>query len=162
MLACSSLIFITNVGHSIYKKSYAYTSSFSLLLVSSVMWHGTRITLWFWIDQLALYNLVIVSIFMRKYLSTFYNDINILLFIICLGLYGFEKVFLSNNIVLDTMCHMLIHFIGCIGQHIILYNLDFDIPDLIELNATKKSETTKGTISSRYTDSFFLEDKFRS
>ena len=158
MLACSSLIFVTNVGHSIYKKSYAYTSTFSLLVVSSVMWHGTRITLWFWIDQIALYNLVIVSIFMRKYLSKKYNDINILLFIICLGLYAIEKVFFHNNLLLDTICHMLIHFIGCIGQHIILYNLDFDIPDLIELNASKKSETTKGTISSRNTNSFFLEN----
>jgi hypothetical protein len=158
MLACSSLIFVSNVGHSIYKKSYAYTSSFSLLVVSSVMWHGTRITLWFWIDQIALYNLVIVSIFMRRYLSKKYNDINIFVFIICLVLYGFEKVFFRNNLVLDTICHMLIHFIGCIGQHIILYNLDFDIPDLIELNASKKSETTKGTISSRNTNSFFLEN----
>ena len=148
MLACSSLIFVSNVGHSIYKKSYAYTSSFSLLVVSSVMWHGTRITLWFWIDQIALYNLVIVSIFMRRYLSKKYNDINIFVFIICLGLYAIEKVFFQNNLVLDTICHMLIHFIGCIGQHIILYGLDFDIPKLIELNATKKSETTKGSDSS--------------
>lgn len=124
MLACSSLIFVSNVGHSIYKKSYMYTSTFSLLVVSSVMWHGTRITVWFWIDQIALYNLVIVSIFMRKYLSKKYNDINILLFIICLGLYAIEKVFFSNNLFLDTICHMLIHFIGCIGQHIILYGLD--------------------------------------
>jgi len=158
MLACSSLIFVSNVGHSIYKKSYAYTSTFSLLVVSSVMWHGTRITLWFWIDQIALYNLVIVSIFMRRYLSKKYNDINILLFIICLGLYGFEKVFLTNNLVLDTICHMLIHFIGCIGQHIILYGLDFDIPDLIELNASEENKTTKRTNSSRNTNSFFLEN----
>jgi Na+/H+ antiporter NhaC len=78
-----------------------YTSTFSFLVVSSVMWHGTRITLWFWIDQIALYNLVIVSIFMRRYLSKKYNDINIFLFVICLGLYGFEKVFLRNNLVLD-------------------------------------------------------------
>ena len=129
----SSLIFITNVGHSIYKKSYMYTSTFSFLLVSSVMWHGTRLTVWFW---------------MRKYLSDVYNDFNILLFIVCIELYAIEKVFFQNNIVLDTICHMLIHFIGCIGQHIILYGLDFDIPKLIELNATKKSETTKGSDSS--------------
>lgn len=144
----SSLIFITNVGHSIYKKSYMYTSTFSFLLVSSVMWHGTRLTVWFWIDQIALYNLVIVSLLMRKYLSDVYNDFNILLFIVCIELYAIEKVFFQNNIVLDTICHMLIHFIGCIGQHIILYGLDFDIPKLIELNATKKSETTKGSDSS--------------
>lgn len=144
----SSLIFITNVGHSIYKKSYMYTSTFSFLLVSSVMWHGTRLTVWFWIDQIALYNLVIVSLLMRKYLSDVYNDFNILLFIVCIELYAIEKVFFQNNIVLDTICHMLIHFIGCIGQHIILYGLDFDIPDLIELNATKKIETTKGSDSS--------------
>ena len=144
----SSLIFITNVGHSIYKKSYMYTSTFSFLLVSSVMWHGTRLTVWFWIDQIALYNLVIVSLLMRKYLSDFYNYFNILLFIVCIELYAIEKVFFQNNIVLDTICHMLIHFIGCIGQHIILYGLDFDIPDLIELNATKKIETTKGSDSS--------------
>ena len=144
----SSLIFITNVGHSIYKKSYMYTSTFSFLLVSSVMWHGPRLTVWFWIDQIALYNLVIVSLLMRKYLSDFYNYFNILLFIVCIELYAIEKVFFQNNIVLDTICHMLIHFIGCIGQHIILYGLDFDIPDLIELNATKKIETTKGSDSS--------------
>jgi len=148
MLIYSSLIFITNVGHSIYKKSYMYTSTFSFLLVSSVMWHGTRLTVWFWIDQIAIYNLVIVSLLMRKYLSDVYNDFNILLFIVCIELYAIEKVFFQNNIVLDTICHMLIHFIGCIGQHIILYGLDFDIPDLIELNATKKSETTKGSDSS--------------
>ncbi len=74
MLMYSSLIFITNVGHSIYKKSYMYTSTFSFLLVSSVMWHGTRLTVWFWIDQIAIYNLVIVSLLMRKYLSDVYND----------------------------------------------------------------------------------------
>ncbi len=143
MLACSSLIFTTNVVHSIYKKYYLYTSTFSLLVVSSVMWHGTRITLWFWIDQIALYNLVIVSILMMKYLSNKYNQFNLNVLITCLFLYGFEKVFLSNNLILDTMCHMLIHFVGCIGQHIILYGLDFDIPDLIEINASEKSETTK-------------------
>jgi len=107
------------------------------------MWHGTRITLWFWIDQIALYNLVIVSILMMKYLSNKYNRINLNVLITCLFLYGFEKAFLSNNLILDTMCHMLIHFVGCIGQHIILYGLDFDIPDLIEINASEKSETTK-------------------
>ena len=158
MLACSSLIFTTNVVHSIYKKSYLYTSTFSLLVVSSVMWHGTRITIWFWIDQIALYNLVVVSILMMKYLSVKYNQFNLSLLIICLFLYGFEKAFLSNNLFLDTMCHMLIHFIGCIGQHIILYGLDFDIPDLIEINASEKSETTKRTNSSGYTNSFFLEN----
>jgi hypothetical protein len=122
------------------------------------MWHGTRITIWFWIDQIALYNLVVVSILMMKYLSVKYNQFNLSLLIICLFLYGFEKAFLSNNLFLDTMCHMLIHFIGCIGQHIILYGLDFDIPDLIEINASKKSETTKRTNSSGYTNSFFLEN----
>jgi len=158
MLACSSLVFTTNVVHSIYKKSYVYTSTFSLLVVSSVMWHGTRITLWFWIDQIALYNLVIVSILMMKYLSVEYNKFNLNVLIICLFLYGFEKAFLTNNLILDTMCHMLIHFVGCIGQHIVLYGLDFDIPDLIELNASEENKTTKGAASSRNTNSFFLEN----
>lgn len=135
-----------------------YTSTFSLLVVSSVMWHGTRLTIWFWIDQLALYNLVIVSILMMKYLSDKYNQFNLNVLITCLFLYGFEKVFLKNNLVLDTICHMLIHFVGCIGQHIVLYGLDFDIPELIEINASEKNETTKGASSSGYTNSFFLEN----
>jgi hypothetical protein len=122
------------------------------------MWHGTRLTIWFWIDQIALYNLAIVSILMMKYLSDKYNQINLNVLIVCLFLYGFEKVFLKNNLILDTMCHMLIHFVGCVGQHIVLYGLDFDIPDLIEINASEENKTTKGASSSGYTNSFLLEN----
>lgn len=124
MLVYTSLFFLTNVGHSIWKGSPVYTGTFIFLTCSSVMWHGTRITIWFWIDQAALLNIFIVSVLMMKYLSRVYNGINLATCLICIFLFWFEKKYFQNNIILDTYCHALIHLVGSMGQHIILYGLE--------------------------------------
>jgi len=158
MLAYTSLIFITNAGHSVWKGSSIYTGTFVFLTYTSVMWHGTQITIWFWIDQLALLNIFIVSIFMLKYLSNFYKVVNLLTCLLCLFLFWFEKRYFQNNILMDTYCHALIHCVGSMGQHIILYGLHFDIPGIILLNASEKNQGFKRTISSGNTSCLFLEN----
>jgi hypothetical protein len=158
MLVYTSLFFLTNAGHSIWKGSPVYTGTFMFLTCSSVMWHGTRITIWFWIDQAALLNIFIVSLLMMKYLSNFYRGINVATFLICVFLFWFEKKYFQNNIILDTYCHALIHLVGSLGQHIILYGLHFDIPSNILLNAAEKNQSFKRTISSRNSSCFFLEN----
>ena len=60
---------------------------------------------------------------MLKYLSKFYRVVNLVTCLLCLFLFGFEKRYFQNNSLMDTYCHALIHVVGSIGQHMILYGL---------------------------------------
>ena len=132
ILVISSLIFITNIFTAIYKKDYLYATLFSILAVTSLMFHSnknnklimlldkTAISLVVFYGGYVFYNLnlqsTIYSHLWRGFiLSTF-------LFCILVYYYGYieHKFCFHSNKTIGNQYHAMLHFIGSIGHHMII------------------------------------------
>jgi len=121
MLEITSLLFLSP-AYQTYKKNHTlYTCSYVFLATASVLYHGTYYTIFFWIDQIAIYNIVLFSIYMAKYFSAYHIKLNLITLGLCISLYIFEKTFLIGF--KQDLCHVLLHMIFTGGQHLVLENL---------------------------------------
>jgi hypothetical protein len=129
---CSSFIFLTNSLFALSKKQYTYSLAFYTLAITSAVVHGICYTFGTMIlDKIAILSVVILG---AKYYISKYNDLSLtyslciiatFILVVLLYFYGY----LANQFCYDKnkdfayICHSILHLIGSIGHHMIIYSL---------------------------------------
>ena len=140
-LVFSSLIFITNVLTAYYKRDYIYSSLFFSLTVTSILFHSKPNIYLNIIDKISIFSIFLygsyqlsnkisqqisqpitigntigntgqILLIVASFLATFY-----------LYIYGywFQKYCFHENPQIGDQYHSLVHLIGSIGHHLILF-----------------------------------------
>lgn len=132
----SSFIFLTNSLHALLKQQYVYSLAFYTLSITSIVVHGIHYSFETMIlDKLAISSVVILggNCFFSKYndlsfnLSFTYSLCIMAAFILVVLLYFYG--YLANQFCYDEnkdfayICHSILHVIGSIGHHMIIYSL---------------------------------------
>ena len=136
-LVFSSLIFITNVLTAYYKRDYIYSSLFFSLTVTSILFHSKPNLYLNIIDKISIFSIFLYGSYqLSQKISqpiTIGNTIGysgqILLIVatflatIYLYIYGywFQKYCFHENPQIGDQYHSLVHLIGSIGHHLILF-----------------------------------------
>ena len=136
-LVFSSLIFITNVLTAYYKRDYIYSSLFFSLTVTSILFHSKPNLYLNIIDKISIFSIFLYGSYqLSQKISqpiTIGNTIGysgqILLIVatflatIYLYIYGywFQKYYFHENPQIGDQYHSLVHLIGSIGHHLILF-----------------------------------------
>lgn len=128
----SSFIFLTNSLHALLKQQYVYSLAFYTLSITSIVVHGIHYSFETMIlDKLAISSVVILGgnyfFSKRNDLSLTYSLCVITTFILVVLLYFYG--YLANQFCYDEnkdfayICHSILHLIGSIGHHMIIYSL---------------------------------------
>ena len=121
MLIYSSLLFITNALHALYKKHYLYSFSFFLLSISSVLFYSFPSIYTNLFDKLFIFLVVLfgASLFIHKLL--FQQLVISLSFLFTIFFFYFG--YFTNSFCYGPYgndYHLALHFISSIGHHLIL------------------------------------------
>ena len=129
LLISSSLVFITNIITAYYKQEFIYSSLFFLLTITSIYFHSKSNIYYNLIDKISIFSVFyygsyqlsrkispektpLIMLIVASFLATIY-----------LYFYGFlvsEYCFHKDKQIGDRY-HALLHFIGSIGHHLIIY-----------------------------------------
>jgi aminopeptidase-like protein len=129
ILILSSLIFITNVLSTLYKKYYFYSFLFACLTITSLIFHYNNNIYTNILDKIFILAIVLYGGNMLYNKTTSDNKLNVLLiitsFLSCIFLffYGYcVKDYCYNpNKYIANKYHCMIHIIGSIGHHLITF-----------------------------------------
>ena len=128
----SSLFFITNVCHALYKHAYIYSIVFLFLLYTSLLWHSSDKSEYimkhtYWLDQVALILVFLVGLWYVIHINILYKMLAFFSILIVLFLFYGGKIL--NRYCYDpdektaAIYHSSIHIIGAIGHHCIMLGL---------------------------------------
>jgi len=136
-LVFSSLIFITNVLTAYYKRDYIYSSLFFSLTVTSILFHSNPNLYLNIIDKISIFSIFLYGSYQLYHKITQqitqpiiagYSVQILLIFAtflatIYLYFYGywFQKYCFHENPQIGDQYHSLVHLIGSIGHHLILF-----------------------------------------
>jgi len=132
-LVCSSLIFITNVLTTYYKQDFIYSSLFFSLTVTSILFHSNPNIYLNIIDKISIFSIFLYGSYqlsqkISKPITTAYSAQILLIFAtflatIYLYFYGywFHKYCFHENPQIGDQYHSLVHLIGSIGHHLIIF-----------------------------------------
>ena len=121
----SSMLFVTNIFHLIYRKDVTFLMSWVSLFVSSTVYHATKDPDFLLIDQLNVYNVVYQG-GVRVYR---YGKMDVLMFftifcfLYCVAVYWYG--YLTNTCVwhpdntVSCKYHVAMHIMGSLGHHCI-------------------------------------------
>ena len=129
ILLFSSLIFITNIFTTFYKKYYEYCLLFIVLTVTSLIFHYNSNIYTNVLDKIFILAIVIYGSYMLYSKSSnekvFSISIIVITFILCIFLFFYG--YCTNNYCYDSdKCvgdryHCLLHCISSLGHHIITF-----------------------------------------
>lgn len=123
----SSLLFISNIIHLWQKNESRYLMSWVILCLSSIIYHQTKNKYILIIDKLAIYNVTCNGLICYlKYEIELTQRALIILTFICVN-YLYFIGYIYSKFIYDkkhgSRYHVLMHFIGCVGHHLITYNI---------------------------------------
>ena len=128
-LISSSLVFITNIITAYYKQQYFYSSLFFLLTITSVFFHSKSNIYYNLIDKISIFSVFYYGSYQLSRKISYENTPVIILIVasflatIYLYFYGFlvsEYCFHKDKQIGDRY-HALLHLIGSIGHHLIIF-----------------------------------------
>jgi len=124
MLEYTAFLFIIPAIFGWYKNNIDYGNAFLFLTITSYIWHSSNknnyLKNWrFWIDQFAIYNIVLIGTYNYiMYCKNYYCKLFIFIcFISCIIIY------LINLKLIDDRIHFLIHILTFIAHSIIIFSL---------------------------------------
>ena len=129
ILIFSSLLFITNVISTLYKKYYLYSFLFGCLTITSLLFHTHTNIYTNLLDKMFVYAIVFYGGYMLYNKTTKENQVNVVLivlsFLCCLFFffYGYsinEYCYHPDKYIGDTY-HCMLHLIGSFGHHMITF-----------------------------------------
>ena len=123
----SSLLFVSNIIHLWGKNESKYLVSWIILCSSSIIYHQTKNKYILIIDKLAIYNVTYNGLicFLKYEIDLIQRILITLTFVHVCILYFIG--YLYSKFIYDKIYgqryHVLMHFIGCVGHHLITYNI---------------------------------------
>ena len=128
-LALTSCILLTNAAHAWLKGHIAFSFAFITLVVTSILIHTTDYSdpVFFWIDQFAIYNVLLISIlycFHASLIAVAAAALSLCAVVFLFwGGYALDKFCYDPDIETSQMTHGIMQFIGSAGLHCILLGL---------------------------------------
>lgn len=123
----SSLLFVSNVIHLWQKNENRYLASWIILCSSSIIYHQTKNKYILVIDKIAIYNVACNGLicYLKYEIELIQRVLIILTFIYVCILYfiGYLYSKFLYDKIYGSKYHVLMHFISCIGHHLITYNI---------------------------------------
>ena len=130
LLVVTSLLFLTNFIHNTWYREFPYAWLFLLLSVTSIFIHSG---IFLQDKSLDIHNkivildkIIIISIFTYGFYLYWKSGVSIIpiisvlsVAVIYLGIYGQEEG--------TELSHALMHIIGCLGHHFILYDFGYSL-----------------------------------
>ena len=123
----SSFVFTTNVWTAFKSTQYLYSFLFLLLLISSLIVHNDPTLTNHIFDKIMISLIVIYGFWKltRKWWKTnwVYLAGTIIAFLFCIWvyIYGFFKKSYCFDPTYGTLYHMILHFVGSLGHHILIF-----------------------------------------
>jgi predicted membrane channel-forming protein YqfA (hemolysin III family) len=127
MLQLTSLLFATNAAHALTTRHIFYAVALLFLTACSVAWHSAEklnpaFMTRFWMDQVAAWSVVILSLFYITRIHSQYLWLALVFVLLAAGLsYYLCHVCSWNNE--NPFPHASLHLVACIGIHCILAGL---------------------------------------
>jgi hypothetical protein len=127
LLQLTSLLFATNAAHAFTKRHVFYAILLLFLTGSSIVWHSCdkfqpdSATL-LWIDQIAIWSFVIMSVFYITRLSTSYLVPVLLVLMVVMGL-AYYLGFVCTWKATYPLPHSILHMTTSVCSHLILLGL---------------------------------------
>ena len=123
--AYTSLFFLSNIYYLLDANDIIYLSSFIILLITSVIFHSTKLKYIGYIDKLATYNIVFqggISLLENHSKNTLISIIVILCFLSVVYLYYYGYIFdkFCFDKKYNEICHGVLHLQSSIGHLFII------------------------------------------
>lgn len=129
ILIFTSLVFITNIIAALYREHYLYAFFFFCLTTTSLIVHNYNNAYTNLIDKISIFFIVIYGAYMLycKSCGDNYVTVSIIVisFLLCVLLYVYgslkSKYCFDPQIEIGNRYHALLHFIGSLGHHLIIF-----------------------------------------
>ena len=126
MLQLTSMLFASNVAHALKRRHLFYAMLLVFLTATSLVWHSSNkdtridsILKLFWIDQIAIWSVALMSIYYLFQMKSMYKWIVFVVITIMTGLAGYVLWKWWNNDDAHEY-HLALHIMGAICSHCIL------------------------------------------
>jgi len=128
----TSIVFLTNAAHALFRGAYLYSASFAALTLTSIALHvadihsAERDTL-FWIDQAAIFSVFLIGLYYVFHVHPSLQMLAIISILVVIAM--FYGGWLTNSCCFDSCetfanhAHCCMHIIGSIGHHAIMAGL---------------------------------------
>lgn len=126
MLWLTGLLFATNAVHAAARKAWIYAAALAALAITSYLWHArtTDSQLLFWLDQLALWCVVLLGAYYWQRMTGNDRWIPAILVIAVISMgYGgalTESFVYDSDESINRPAHGIVHVLSSIGHHAIL------------------------------------------
>lgn len=128
-LICSSIVFITNMLTAYYKQDFIYSSLFFMLTITSVFFHSKPNIYYNIIDKISIFSVFLYGSYqLSRKISSEKTPLIMLivasfLATIYLFFYGywFQNYCFHEDKQIGDQYHALLHLIGSIGHHLIIF-----------------------------------------
>jgi len=129
ILLLSSLFFVTNILTAYYSEQYFYSFLFFILTITSLIVHHEDNYYTNVIDKIAVSSIILYGGYVlcnkMNTENLFYCFIIVITFLLCIYLYIygfiFKKYCFSDEKSISQKYHFIMHIIGSIGHHFIIY-----------------------------------------